>query len=273
MKKIVKFLAITTAVIGVSLASRVSASAKTTYQYSYTCDNGGVPYFTRTAKVSNGGVLWNTKHTKKIGNMEDYPYSRWLVKKVYTKKRNSKVVGYYYYVKNQNNKKQGLVWSGYLNKALAQTPNQFKSDAKYLNYIQKVDSQRLTRAILKLFPNTQVSVKLSSLTANGYIGKTPGYTKVVNLGKLPSSSGTIATSLWDTSAQPVKSRVEKFERQLSEAGYSSSIRSKMTSGRLGIYIADDVNLSTSTRRGLPTKTDGEGRTTVYTIVYGIPTRD
>lgn len=263
MKKIVKFLAITTAVIGVSLAGRVSASAKTTYQYSYTCDNGG--------------VLWNTKHTKKIGNMKDYPYSRWLVKKVYTKKRNSKVVGYYYYVKNQNNKKQGLVWSGYLNKALAQTPNQFKSDAKYLNYIQKVDSQRLTRAILKLFPNTQVSVKLSSLTANGYIGKTPGYTKVVNLGKLPSSSGTIATSLWDTSAQPVKSRVEKFERQLSEAGYSSSIRSKMTSGRLGIYIADDVNLSTSTststRRGLPTKTDGEGRTTVYTIVYGIPTRD
>lgn len=50
MKKIVKFLAITTAVIGVSLASRVSASAKTTYQYSYTCDNGGVPYLLERQK-------------------------------------------------------------------------------------------------------------------------------------------------------------------------------------------------------------------------------
>jgi len=275
--KFLKLALISAVGVGVGLISQVSASAKTTYQYDYKPYQGGsVPYFTKASKVSKGGVIWNVKHTKKIGDLKDQPYSRWSVEKVYSKRINGKVVSYYYQVvkQNGNGKSKALIWSGYLNKAIAKFPKQFKTDGEYLKYIKTADSQRLTRAILKLFPNTQVSLNLSSMTSNGYIGKTPGFTQVINLSKLVNhtSDRFISSSLWETSGQPVASRVASFDKELTEAGYSHTVREKMTAGKLGIFVADDVQSGFDSKPGLPAKGDSNGNLTVYTIVYGIPTK-
>lgn len=285
MKKMVKFLAITTAIVGVGLVSHINANAKTTYQYSYKPYQGeSVPYFTKTAKVANGGAIWNVKHTKKIGNMKNYPYSRWMVEKVYIKKKNGKVASYYYQAikQNSNGKKKYLMWSGYLNKAITKTPNQFKTDAAYSNYIQTADSQRLTRAILKLFPNTQVSVKLSQLSNDGatYAPTTySGFNHVINIGapgftsekdKVPLINP--AGYLWDTKAEPVNSRAKKVDKLLTAAGYPAAVRKKMTAGKIGIFIADYVAPASETKSGLPSGFDGDITTTIYKIVYGEPTK-
>ncbi|MBS1005081.1 hypothetical protein JK163_01950 [Levilactobacillus brevis] len=285
MKKIVKFLAITTAIVGIGLVSHINVSAKTTYQYSYKTNQGdSVPYFTKTARVRKGGAIWNIDHTKKIGDLKNQPYSRWLVERVYTKKKNGKVISYYYQVvkQNSNGKKKRLIWSGYLNKAITKSPKEFKTDAEYANYIRSTDSQRLTRAILKLFPNTQVSVELSKAITNGpsYIPtKLDGFSSVINIGtpgftnakeKIPAINPS--GYLWDTQAQPVTQRVKKFDELLSQAGYSASVRNKMTKGRLGISIQDYVAFNTETNSGLPKKTDDYIAITSYRVAYGMPSK-
>ena len=285
MKLLLKFLSVSAVIVGGALVGQVSASAKTTYQYSYKPYQGGsVPYFTKTAKVSKGGVIWNIKHTKKIGDLKDQPYSRWLVEKVYTKKRNGKVISYYYQAVNQNSKKkkQALIWSGYLNKAITKAPREFQTDAEYSKYIQNVDSQRLTRAILKLFPNTQVSLKLSQLADDGATYaplKLPGFKDIINIGTpgLTSVSTKVpaidpAGYLWDTMAKPVTVRAKEVDRQLTAAGYPAAVREKMTKGKIGIIIADYVAPSIDTKPGLPSGSDGDITTTWYKIVYGEPTK-
>lgn len=284
MRKMVKFLAITTAIVGVGLVSRINASAKTTYQYSYSpaSEDGGVPYFTKTAKVVDGGTIWNSTHTKKIGNLKNQTYSRWFVEKVYTKKKNGKVVSYYYQAvkQNSNRKKKYLIWSGYLNKAISKSPEKFKTDSEYSNYIQTADSQRLTRAILRLFPNTQVSLKLSQLSNDGatYAPTTySGFNHVINIGTpgftyagQPGISSGPSGYLWDTRAEPVKPRIKEFDRKLSAAGYPASVRDKMTTGKIGIFIADATTVNSKV--GLPSKDSADSTWSWFKIVYGEPTK-
>lgn len=287
MKLLFRFLSISAVIVGVVLVGQVPVSAKTTYQYSYrpSSNNVVVPYFTKTAKVVKGGAIWNVKHTKKIGNLKNEPYSRWWVEKVYTKKRNGKVISYYYQAvkPRSRGKNKALIWSGYLNKAISKAPSQFKTDSEYDKYIQTADSQRLTRALLKLFPNTQVSLKLSQMADDGATyapSKLPGFKDIINIGipgftpestKIPAIAP--ADYLWDTKGEPVTKRVKEFDKQLSLAGYPMSVREKMTEGRIGIIIIDETTSTKdpTTKPGLPSH-EGDGMMMVYKIVYGIPTK-
>ncbi|ANZ65114.1 hypothetical protein AYR62_14180 [Secundilactobacillus paracollinoides] len=130
----------------------------------------------------------------------------------------------------------------------------FNSDTAYTNYLKTASTQRLKRAILKLFPNTPVSVSLfrsfDNVTATKPFANT-SYTDFVNISSLnrtDTSSNfnrSIGAYLNSTALKPVSSRVATVEKILDENGYTASKRASMSNDVIGIQIADDVVYETS----------------------------
>lgn len=111
-----------------------------------------------STNVKNGknAYMWNYSHTKRIHNLKNYRNTTW-----YAIRGISKNGHVYYRVTNYTKKIKGLVWSGYVRKYVQKTAWDFKTAASYQNYIQTEPSQKLTRAILKQFPNVPVDFQLS----------------------------------------------------------------------------------------------------------------
>lgn len=130
--------------------------------------------------ASKNAYLWNSNHTKVKANLKNYKNYSWRYydQKVILSHHSKKSV--YYYIQgitpngNEASKIRGIVWHGYLTPGVNPNYKQlnnidyryFNTDTEYLNYIKKSPSQELTRKVLKLFPNTQLSIKLTK-AANG----------------------------------------------------------------------------------------------------------
>ncbi|AKP64619.1 hypothetical protein FC99_GL002400 [Levilactobacillus koreensis JCM 16448] len=272
MKKPLKLL-LTLVLIAVGAAALpVTAQAKTTYQITSKFVDS-VPYTTNMAKVKSNGVIWNARHTKKLYNLKNYPYTRWNVSNIVTKRQNGKAVSYYYELTSQTNPKvKGIAWSKYFTKIIAQNPASFSSDAAYLKYIQTDPSQRLTRAILKLYPNVTVSAKLSAFADTGaysYIQKPAGFKDVTNISYIQNYQPS--SDLWNTMGQPVAPRIKKMTAQLDAMGYTAEKRASFT-GNIGIFIADEANDGDYSKDGLPTRAESEGQMTSYGMVLATPTK-
>ena len=186
-------LMISSLAIGVT-TTMLTAKADSSYTVvkKMTGNNADVAY--HLANNSKNAYLWNGTHTKAKANLRNYKNYSWrYYGKSVILSHNSKKSVYYYIQRitpngNEASKIQGIVWHGYLTPGVNPNYKQlnnidyryFNTDTEYLNYIKKSPSQELTRKVLKLFPNTQLSIKLtkaangsspwawSSPTVNGY---------------------------------------------------------------------------------------------------------
>ncbi|PAK78495.1 hypothetical protein [Lentilactobacillus parakefiri] len=212
-------------------------------------------------KGQQTGYMWNFKHTKRIHKLNNYKYTEWnLYSAVSVITKRGK--GIYYKISNADQSVRGLVYHKYVTRALAKNVNSFTSDAEYINYLKTAPSQKLARQILKLFPNSQVSLDLSKqvATLNGRNSRTgvmalTGFTNKLDFGaesltflhdrsesykgyKLFGSNP--GSFLYRTYLLPATGRVNAVAKMLDAAGYTAEKRAKMGNYQLGICIYDEV---------------------------------
>lgn len=138
-----------------------------------TGNNANVAY--HLANNSKNTYLWNGIHTKAKANLRKYKNYSWrYYGKSLILSHNSKK-SLYYYIQgitpngNEASKIRGIVWHSYLTPGINPNYKQlnniyyryFNTDSEYLHYVQKSPSQKLTREVLKLFPNTHLSIQLT----------------------------------------------------------------------------------------------------------------
>lgn len=140
-----------------------AASIPSNYSFDGTKVTGPIPYYTKSAytKSTSKAYIWNTKHTKRIHNLKNYPSTIWNVSKATVKKVNGKNEIYYQLSSAYNSKISGVAWSGYFAKNLLKLPNLFTSDASYAKYMNSAVSMKIAKGIANLFPNTPISVEFS----------------------------------------------------------------------------------------------------------------
>lgn len=196
-----------------------------------------------TKKPKQNAYLWNAKHTKKLHNLKNYPNSFWTrAKTVILRKHNKSAV--YYYVAGVTPKGTsnlyGYVWRGYLKPGYNPNykvwngldVNYFLNDKDYQCYINQSPSQSLSRKVLKLFPGTRLSLKLSQLTAYGstlsdfqkqftavIINKNANYAFYNPRGKVTSAN----------------EKLSAIKSAFNAAGYDSQKRSALNGYQIGIY--------------------------------------
>ncbi|QCZ53082.1 hypothetical protein UCCLBBS449_1126 [Levilactobacillus brevis] len=256
--------------VGLSLGT-TTANAKTfkTYPWKYgktgkyawsaPKDDAAPLYYTNTKK---NGYIWNKSFTKKLHNIKNYQYTSWYVQKSF--KRNGKV---YYQV--TGGKVSGYVWHGYVSPAISKKISTFKSDSSYIKYLNSDKSQKLSRAVLKYFPNAHVSVDLSRRGAGQSVDNKPmttamttsNYKHVINLTALShnlktSYGSTYSETILNTLDFPVTSTNAAIAKTVNSIlvknGYTQDkITSLINQGyKLGIYINGGTGIS-SGKQGYP----------------------
>lgn len=169
-------------VMGLSSNAIVSHAWTTINKYTWRSGKSDAAiYYTNTTQ---NAYIWNNRFNKKLHNLKNYPYTTWYVTRSFVHKNRV-----YYAIGNYGSKVKGYVWHGYVTPAVVKDINRFNSDADYLNYLNTDPSQKLSRALLKLIPNANVSLKLSKQAAMNQI---TDYQNVIDLGKV---SGTVKVGL------------------------------------------------------------------------------
>lgn len=171
-----KKYAIPPLMIGMMLAGVISwqlpsqVQAKSNYQIVKRLYVANTAYHAK--KSGKNGYIWQTiNHSRVVHNIKNYPNTTWQVSRQYVVQHNGKNAVYYRIqgISPKNNiVKGGYIWRGYLKKGY--NPNYTKiSDVNvslmttndYQKFIQKSPTQRLTRQILALFPNSKVTQPMS----------------------------------------------------------------------------------------------------------------
>lgn len=220
------------AILGGVLSIPSAVQAKKAY--SWTIMDAPLIYYT---KPNARGYIWNYQHTKKLHNVKNYRYTTWSVTNAFTRKSKGKT-SVYYKVYSANKRIKGLVWSGYLTKAVATPLDKFTTDSQYLSYINSNPSQRLTKALLKLFPNSSVSLSLSNsveaITASKPI-QNPNFTDFLSFSDLKDpqnddihQNGSIRETLYNSSGLAITPRVDKVAQILDVNGYTAAKRASMS---------------------------------------------
>ena len=225
------------------------------YSWSAPRDDAAPLYYTNSKRH---GYIWNKHFTKKLHNTKSYPNRSWYVHKSF--KRNGKV---YYQV--TGGKISGYVWHGYLKPAISKQISSFKTDRSYIKYLKKDKSQKLSRAVLKYFPNAKISLDLSRRGAGQVVNNralTPSnYKHVINLTALShdlktSYGSTYSETVRNTLDFPVVSTNANIAKQVNsilvENGYTQNkIVSLINQGyKLGIYINGGTGFSAG-KKGYP----------------------
>lgn len=263
IKKIVGATLATLSVMGLGLVMQQStAQAKSTYKVEKVVTDsnfeginhsGRQPYHLKNQ--SQNVYLWNKTRTKAKANLKNYQNYTWFSygKSAILSHNGKKAVYYYVYGVNPTNSKStktGMVWRGYLTagiptnyKALSNVSyRNFNSYKQYLNYIKKSPSQQLTREVLKLFPNTKLSVKLTNEAmggaAWGWDMKLDNYNHVL---KFPTVQNYFDQRFYKNAS--TKTRLALIKKALDKAGYSQAKRNKLGNGyEIGIYFYTNPNL-------------------------------
>lgn len=199
---------------------------------------------------SKNTYLWNSNHTKVKANLKHFKNYSWRYydQSVILSHNSKKSV--YYYVQgitpngNEGSKLQGIVWHGYL--APGVNPNYqqlnninfryFNNDKEYLSYIQKSPSQKLTREVLKLFPNTQLSIQLTKAAggASAWDFNDPtvkGYKDVL---EFPTVQRYFNKRFYKQNISDNK-RFKLIKSALDKSGYNQTKRVALGQYQIGIY--------------------------------------
>jgi hypothetical protein len=195
-------------------------------------------------------------------NIKNYQYTSWYAQKSF--KRNGKV-----YYKVTGNKVSGYVWHGYVTPAISKRISTFKSDSSYIKYLNTDKSQKLSRAVLKYFPNAKVSVDLSRRGAGQFVDNKPitkamttsNYKHVINLTALShdlktSYGSTYSETILNTLDFPVTTTnaavAKTVNSILIKNGYTQAkISNLIKQGyKLGIYINGGTGISAG-KQGYP----------------------
>ena len=204
---------------------------------------GSVMYAPKSTTKS--AYLWNYSHTRRLHNIKNYPNSNWYVHYASVKRYSGKPNVYYRVSSTNNSKIKGLVWSGYLYRLLARPLSSFKTDQEYQHYINTNRSQRLAKAIVALFPNSQVSLSLSTipsrLVEDNNIG--PNFDNLINFNNFKpistnKNTDNISDYLGDTSGSALTPRIKHISQIMDEHGYTASKRNSMNNYYIGIYAVD-----------------------------------
>lgn len=199
---------------------------------------------------SKNAYLWNSEHTKVKANLKHYKNYSWRYydKSVVLSHNAKKSV--YYYVQgitpngNDSSKLQGIVWHGYLTPGVNPNYRQinninfyyFNTDSEYLKYIKKSPSQKLTREVLKLFPNTQLSIQLTKVAggASAWDFNSPtvdGYKDVL---EFPTVQRYFNKRLYKRNISD-GARLKLIKAGLDKSGYTQSKRNTLGNYQIGIY--------------------------------------
>ncbi|WP_268912845.1 D-alanyl-D-alanine carboxypeptidase [Lentilactobacillus sp. SPB1-3] len=261
-KKIASILAtgLATLGLGILVNQNTAHAATTTNKYAWSVGQHEEYAPTYYNKSNSNAYIWNTSFKKRIHNLKNYPNTTWYVTKSFV--HNKKV---YYKLSNFGGKVTGYTWSGNLSPYVSKNVNSFSSDSSYLNYLNSDKSQKLSRALLKLFPNADISLDLSKKAAASSSTSLSlnGYTKTINLSMLSAkvidnnqiSNGkplahieTVLQSLGGP-ASSAASKAKSAQNILNANGYTSDkIASLINQGyKLGIYISDGAAASVGSK--------------------------
>ncbi|MGF2384929.1 D-alanyl-D-alanine carboxypeptidase [Lentilactobacillus otakiensis] len=238
-KRFVKFLSLALLAMGIVMGTQQVTSHAWTSTNKYTWRSGkdqAAIYYTNTKK---NAYIWNSHFSKKLHNLKNYQYTTWCVTRSFVRK--NKV---YYSISNLGGKVKGYVWHGYVTPAVVKDINRFNSDSDYLNYLNTDKSQKLSRALLKLIPNANISLDLSKQAA---MNKITDYQDVINLGMV---SGTVTEGMITTKTivhdflmapnSSISGRATTVGKMLAAKGYTrDKLASLMSQGyQVGIYVND-----------------------------------
>lgn len=249
-------LLLTVSILG-SLAIGINARASKKYTIvSQHWDANDTYYKVKNPKKSIS--LWNKKHTKKVYNLKMIPNRTWSKSATLILKHGKSNVKYYYvngFKANNKTTISGYIWNGYLQKGLATdllTSNftglqYFSSTKDYRQYIQDSPSQAITREIIKLFPNSKVTLDLSQISTakGGYYVNTKDYnpthlklslktTNYKNFKAFPD----VVKYLNQSYQSSTKTRITKISKLLAADGYDSAKRAQLKNYEIGINIFD-----------------------------------
>ncbi|AQW21759.1 hypothetical protein PL11_007455 [Lentilactobacillus curieae] len=242
--------------------------------YTYRSDEDIPTYYT---KSKTNAYIWNTNFKKKIHNLKNYYNTTWFVTRSFV--HNKRV---YYKISNFGGKVSGYTWSGNVAPFLARNINSFSSDSDYTNYLNTDRSQKLARAVLKLFPNADVSLDLSKKAiknvTNNLYPELEGYSHVINLSSLqgnytlpsvvtngkPYSSKQNMRYVLSSSAPSAAYTAQQVSGILQSNGYTSKkIAALISQGyKLGISVSGNLYTSAN-KQGYPSTLKGG------TIEYGL----
>lgn len=240
----IKILSIALLALGIGLGSQQLTSYAWSSTNKYTWNSGksdAAIYYTNTRK---NAYIWNYRFNKKLHNLKNYQYTTWYVTRSFVRKNRV-----YYKIGNFGSKAKGYVWNGYLTPAVVKNINGFSSDQAYTNYLNTDKSQKLTRALLKLIPNGQVSLRLSQQAANNQIND---FKNVIDLGQVQGSATegliTHKTTVHDYLMSPAASNARKasmVKKMLASKGYTSNKLTELVNQgyQVGIYINDGAATS------------------------------
>lgn len=218
----------------------------------YTYNNHG-SFHVKSQYKNKNVYVWNKSHTKVLYNMKDFPNSTLsvIIRQTYAHK-NKRSVYYAAFIDTPKGKSSayGRIWRGYLANGYNRNYKVwnylstvgFTNDQDYLNYIHQSPSQAVTRAVLKLFPNSKLSLELSSL---GQFNSDAGagadssvfdkdFKDRLNLRKVATYLGP--------STEPkepnltTQQRITKIKQTLTKEGFTASKRQAMGDYVIGVYM-------------------------------------
>lgn len=248
MKPIKLALAVTIALVGIGTPGIKKANASS-YTITHTEYYQTHPIY-HAANKSQSAYVWNKAHTKKIHNLKNYPNTNWDATAAITLKHNGKSALYYAVIASTPNNKanvEGYVWHGYLtkgyNKNYAVWNNLalqgFTSTSDYQSYINQSSSQQLTRDVLKLFPNSSLSLSLSNYVENRDMlaDDSATFNKSYSNAVIPSKANNyFYHSYKDT--RSTTTRLQEIETALNAEGYNATKRASLKGYQIGIYYVD-----------------------------------
>ncbi|MCY9806083.1 D-alanyl-D-alanine carboxypeptidase [Lentilactobacillus senioris] len=208
---------------------------------------------------SQNAYMWNWKHSKVRHNLKNYPGVNWTRSESVVMQHGNKKAVYYYLTGNTTGNGRlisGYVWRGYLQKGLNPDhtgqnlvyPEQFPSTENYVDYVNTNHTQKLTKQIAALFPNTPIDLNLSQIAIYNYgsidefiIGDedidpmpTTGYKDII-------SFRPISYKLWQNSNLSDTQKLALVKTELNKLGYTANKRAKLKDYYLGIYLIDNIS--------------------------------
>lgn len=196
--------------------------------------------------------LWNPKHTKKITKLNDYPSMTWTQFYTATIRHNGKDKQYYRVFGKPNNDQRKKDIDGFIDVDSMQigynpnhtqlpysTVDEFNNTSEYIKYLKTHKSQKLSREIMQLFPNSEPDLRLSQIAVSNYDSdyepdSTEGYRDII-------SFPTIQSKLYKNKKASTETKVKIIKKELAKQGYNAKKRAAMSNYKLGIQIVNNLN--------------------------------
>ncbi|WP_143463121.1 hypothetical protein [Levilactobacillus enshiensis] len=258
---------------GIALCLESSQSAQAATTYTVVSEKWPIARPAYRAKYPSKKVaLWNKKHTKRYGYLNDRPNTTFSRSSITVLQHNNKKSTYYYVsaggTKSHPKETLGYVWNGYLTKGLAMdllksryVPlESFSNNKDYASYVNHSKSQKITQALVNALPNMRLSLDLTNIAAYKFGEnmsdenlsrpgikssslKTKNYTHIMYFPKVTAylkRSNTVATA----------TRLKQVKRILAkDYGLTTAKLNSLKNYQIGLNIAENTTGNKTTDNG------------------------